>query len=497
MSSIKDNQMNLLSQLAYLDLPDDIEKNMSQSKKHTISDMVKIYLNDESKLEKVSGRCAMDKEEWRKTFLQIKNDPELCNLTIKGYTDQNKEGGSGLVAYCFEAGDREAVIAYRGSETREGLSHKDWEDNFQAGFSKATDQQKAAFLFLEDMKEKYDYTGFETTGHSKGGNIAQYVAIMSDDVKKCVSFDGQGFCDDFMVYNKPKILTGKDKIVAYEGNLDIVSSLLFNVAGKIIVIDTKDQKNFLYNHKPNLFLDENGNFYEETNKSVICYAVRTYTMRVSTLLPNWAGLYLVDSVFNILDGEFSIKEVGGVYVGLLALPLFSTNALFELRFLGIYYTGRIVLEYASKKLEELQDKMGKIANSILNKLNSINKKISELRDSIFASITAFLGQLRKGIEEFGSHSYSFATEPYLQVNTARLIQYANKLETIKRQISSINRRIHNLYHHADLFDLDNLLIADLMTENDNKLNKLIKYIYKSAELLESTENRLVRQANSL
>ena len=497
MSNIKDSQMNLLSQLAYVDLPRKIYENMSMNNNCTVLQIIDFYLKDEAELEKISGRCAMDKDEWRKTLEQIKNDPELCGLMIRGYEDQNKEGDTGLVAYCFETGDDEAIIAYRGSETRAGLSPKDWEDNFQTGFTARTEQQEAALKFLDDMKKKYGYTSFETTGHSKGGNNSQYVAIMSDDVKRCVSFDAPGFCDNFMVGRAPEILAGRDKIVAYEGKLDIVSSLLFNVAGKVVIIDTEEQANFLYNHKPNLFLDENSSFYEEAEKSVICTAVRTYTMRVSTLLPDWAGLYLVDSVFNIMDDEFGIKEAGGLYIGLLALPMLLKNALYELSFLGCYYTGKAALEYAGRKLEELQNEMEKIANGILNELNSINKNISELRDAVFSAAAVFLGQLRKGIEGFGNHSHAFAAEPYLQVNTARLIQYANRLEAIQRQISSINRRIDSLYYHADLFDLDNLFIAGLMTESDYKLNRLIKYMYKSAELLESTENRLLRQANSL
>ena len=39
---------------------------------------------------------------------------------------------------------------------------------------------------------------FVVSGHSKGGNLAQYVALFSTDtlIDKCLAFDGQGFSQE-------------------------------------------------------------------------------------------------------------------------------------------------------------------------------------------------------------------------------------------------------------------------------------------------------------
>lgn len=37
------------------------------------------------------------------------------------------------------------------------------------------------------------YDSITVTGHSKGGNKAQYVTVLSDKVDRCISMDGQGF----------------------------------------------------------------------------------------------------------------------------------------------------------------------------------------------------------------------------------------------------------------------------------------------------------------
>ncbi len=60
----------------------------------------------------------------------------------------------------------------------------------------ATDQQVSAlnWFYLTVAKCGWDKdTGITVSGHSKGGNKAQFVAINSDLPQLCISFDGQGF----------------------------------------------------------------------------------------------------------------------------------------------------------------------------------------------------------------------------------------------------------------------------------------------------------------
>lgn len=58
----------------------------------------------------------------------------------------------------------------------------------------ATDQQAEALNWFSYVIKKYDLSSkIIVTGHSKGGNKAQFVAINSDNVSECYSFNGQGF----------------------------------------------------------------------------------------------------------------------------------------------------------------------------------------------------------------------------------------------------------------------------------------------------------------
>lgn len=507
--NINDSEYNLLSQLAYIDfnVSEEISKKLDKTN-YTVGDMVWSYLNNEDALKIQANRCAMDIEEWRKTFSQIENNLELCKLKIKGYIDDNTEMGkncriedknvkTGLVAFCFETSEREAIIAYRGSETREGIGREDWKDNFETGFTDKTMHQEAALNFLNCMKKKYNYTDFITTGHSKGGNSAQYVAVMSDDVKKCVSFDGPGFSDNFVRNNSIRILKARDKIISYEGKMDFVSSLLFGIAGKIIIIDTEDQSDFLSHHKPNIFLDAQGNFYGETKKDSICMAIRSYTIRVSTLFPDNTGLYLIDGVFNIFHGKYDAYPLEYPYIALMALPLFASDELMKLYSLGCYYIEKSVIEEAKEVLIDIKSIMLSTGQVIMDKLEELGYDIIKVRDSVSNSIESFFQELKNRTSEFLNRGEALVEEPNIYVNILRLYYYSQRLSSIVRRTSNLNIRLERLYLKGELSGSYSLVRADLLMQYNYKLQQHIKYLNKTAELLENTETRLLRQANSI
>ena len=49
-----------------------------------------------------------------------------------------------------------------------------------------------------DYIENLPYDSITVAGHSKGGNKAQYVTVLSDKVDRCISMDGQGFSQEFI-----------------------------------------------------------------------------------------------------------------------------------------------------------------------------------------------------------------------------------------------------------------------------------------------------------
>ena len=101
---------------------------------------------------------------------------------------------SGTAACCFVSPDGEKVyVVYRGTGDGE------WPDNGLGMTQSATIQQERALSYFEAAAERLELSAEQRvviTGHSKGGNKAQFVAMETKRqalVDVCYSVDGQGF----------------------------------------------------------------------------------------------------------------------------------------------------------------------------------------------------------------------------------------------------------------------------------------------------------------
>lgn len=80
------------------------------------------------------------------------------------------------------------------------------------------DMEENNLLDTPNLINSLGYKNIVVSGHSKGGNLAEYVALLSDNVVRAISYDGQGFSNDFYEkhrnINRNKSKKGK-KIFAY------------------------------------------------------------------------------------------------------------------------------------------------------------------------------------------------------------------------------------------------------------------------------------------
>lgn len=85
------------------------------------------------------------------------------------------------------------VIAYEGTD----ISAEGWEEDFRLSYDKAIPSYDLALKFYQDIAASYEGPIF-LTGHSKGGNIAEYVLMRCLDdsrIRGSYSFEGPGFRD--------------------------------------------------------------------------------------------------------------------------------------------------------------------------------------------------------------------------------------------------------------------------------------------------------------
>ena len=163
--------------------------------------------------------------EWADIIENLKGNEELKNLEV--FYSEKDSSESVNLNICYK--DRETgqgVITYKGT-----TGYEEWYDNCIGFTEQDTKEQQAALAFYNkcvDKAENGELGSITLTGHSKGGNKAMYVTVVADDdrISKCVSFDGQGFSNEF--YDEYAELADENggKIKNYFVSKDFVHALL-------------------------------------------------------------------------------------------------------------------------------------------------------------------------------------------------------------------------------------------------------------------------------
>ncbi|AZK48624.1 Mbeg1-like protein [Paenibacillus lentus] len=310
MAELNESQLLLLNNIMYL-------KGVANSNKRTVGEVVDILLNGgglDKNIEIVKKKGGgteekyphdMSRGEWVAILNAINKDPQLKDLKINhGITgempDKNgqpimKNGKvleAGMRVATFVDPDGEATVVFRGTG-----GDFEWFDNGQGGYLADTPQQIAALEYIESL----EYDNITVTGHSKGGNKTQYVAILSDKVKKAVSFDGQGFSREFLDKYKDRIEANAHKITSISAKEDFVNCLLYPIAEKIYYINTEEKENHLHYHNPNIMLDENGQLRGRTDQpGDIPKFINSFTIYVHETMEEPFRSYAFDGVLSYL-----------------------------------------------------------------------------------------------------------------------------------------------------------------------------------------------------
>lgn len=164
----------------------------------------------------------ISEEEALDIFERIDRDANLRSLHVTRKLEENDIRG---VLFSNED-ESKSCLVFRGT----GGTYDAWHDNVRGEHETDTKLQKIAADFVR--YECSNFNNISVTGHSKGGNLAQYVTVVcSSQISNCTSFDGQGFSKDFIKKYDKEIKESKDKIVSISAYNDYVNILLTPIAG--------------------------------------------------------------------------------------------------------------------------------------------------------------------------------------------------------------------------------------------------------------------------
>ena len=239
MNTLTDEQVYLLNTLAYLD-----DGGFTEGQDlGTIAN--EIYRN----ADKYAGEF-QSVAEIQQVCEAIRNDSTLSSMTMA--CSETRPGSSGRFVVTTAGTPKEAVVVFQGT-----VGGQEWRDNFLGGAATdakdgvSTPCQEDSLAWYQSDKvqsilSECDYV--TTSGHSKGGNDAKYITLMDGTIDRCISFDGQGFSDEFLKKYANEIALRQNKITNYSAENDYVNILLNDVGKTQIYIKGKEQSNFLANH---------------------------------------------------------------------------------------------------------------------------------------------------------------------------------------------------------------------------------------------------------
>ena len=126
---------------------------------------------------------------------ECENSARFKNIKVSDFYsifDPKKE--IQFAAVTFELDNKMMVIAYRGTDD----TVAGWKEDFNMGFLETVPSQAEAVKYLNIVAEKYPDRKLVLAGHSKGGNLALYSAIMSPlkvntRIERVYNYDGPGF----------------------------------------------------------------------------------------------------------------------------------------------------------------------------------------------------------------------------------------------------------------------------------------------------------------
>lgn len=275
---------------------------------------------------------------------------------------------TGFQAFAIKDPNNEVTVACRGTEGFDVLNSNESVKDVMYGDlallnSRLTPQQAMMYNFMRELETNASdyggpFEGYYFTGHSLGGNVATHGAITftpPNKVKGVVTFNAPGFSDDYLKLYAPKILLLNDKMIHYQNEYDVVSSI-FLMPGKIIIVDSQLDSHSLDDHSIYAFkVGDNGKFSkkEVQIKQPVTYGVTGLTQYADK---------------NELDAA---KIVGGI------LCLFVVA-----RFVKDFYG------FSKEKIEELRKNLNPtdgyinvdtwLLRDYANSLEKINKKLKNI-----------------------------------------------------------------------------------------------------------------------
>lgn len=360
-----------------------------------------------------NGNWTADASKYKGDYLEYKKAIDSLikklddnNFKISKCVNHNTEKESGFLALAIEPQpntDNEVFVCCRGSDGLALKNKNDWIDADVALLAnEMTDQQAEMAKFMHGM-EKYD--GINITGHSLGGNLAMFGAVIINCpqlIKGVYSFDGPGFNPEFISIYNDTINKIKSKIHNFQAENDMISSCLKSI-GTIEIIKTQDIFSPLGHHRWLFTANSDGNLKNNLtgHKFPQCDRVNVTSNSAAYIANNPIDIANKKNAntgcqFSYEIHDFSPKNCEAVLAAIDGIERAQFTSLNDWK--QYYQCGWFLkssAKYIKEKIEDYYDNLSSANHNnklVINKLFGTMNKIDEESVSDFSDIS---NQLKK------------------------------------------------------------------------------------------------------
>jgi len=255
MAQLNNKQLVLLSHLIY-----GIRQTHFKNGSLLVGEIAEKLVSELNKGKTLKYPIKTPKTEWMAVLKLILKDKKLSGHIISHFFC--KDGMKMATVRDRKIFAKDMTIVFQGSVTA-----NDWEDNAISAYVSDTPMQKTALNYVRRMKFLLCPRQTTTTGHSKGGNYAQYCAIRFNSINRAVAFDAPGFSPEFLEKYAERIKYRAKTIHNISASKDFIHGLLFTIPRikQTFVKSPKMKVVYLY-HKFSALIDlKTGEFYPKTD----------------------------------------------------------------------------------------------------------------------------------------------------------------------------------------------------------------------------------------
>jgi hypothetical protein len=343
-------QLLLLNNLIYLD---GIESNQ------TLGDNVESLLLSLPQDENLSENRAM--------LSAILRDETLPQMWVAKLVDDE----FGMRVLCIldrPENPQDVTVIFRGTGNDE-----EWRDNGMTVYRSDTPAQERAAAYIMNLPPAYG-DEVTVTGHSKGGNKAQYVTVTTKRIASCLSFDGPGFSKEFLEKYSQEIAANKHKITSVAATQDIVNALMYPIAGQMIYLENRPESSYLLYHKPYVVFSPDYRLLPETNQALLPKALHEYSITLMEQLPHDQLSYVADGLMEAvitLEGQVWPDPTTMLHI-LLAIAM-SYDVFYQKREIqqaavrrniGVFDAAIEDLYRYAKRLEGVNNRLGHVGDRL-------------------------------------------------------------------------------------------------------------------------------------